>query len=460
MITNRREFLRTSLGNGLKLAGIGSLTSLARIDQMLGAPQDEDGFEISERKSSNQQEVTHLGSPAPGWLTSADVYNGWYSAWSEEVLRTRLKGFPLIVGVPHSARWIERAHQSQVRVIHYISFYKGLNISEAKKAGWPDPQGFLTSPLFCELDLGKHPEWLLYTKEGAVRRPFDRPDYPAGWEQVCTASPGFEEVALRGARSLLELGADGLFIDNIHPTLHCYGPAFGKHVHVNGMDNGEAFRKLIADVYALVKKNSSEKIVALNPGHVDPIYWPSCDAMMYESYVCSGATYTCSHSWDPILQKAKACQQALQSGKAVLTLSYMGAPSYDVGNPSSHNASGQPPSKEDAFYCYACSRISGFLWADWFTLPSNHPAQVLYKVRLGRLLGDMEEIDGVYLRRFQRGIVAVNSSEETKRVQIPRVRMPKLQDIYEGKVIGVRRSNLPVEIAGQSGRVYASFASS
>ncbi|TAM83531.1 MAG: hypothetical protein EPN47_05315 [Acidobacteria bacterium] len=440
----------------MKLAGIGSLTSLVRIDPMPGAPQDEDGFETSERKSSNQQEVTHLGSPAPDWLTSADVYNGWYSAWSEEVLRTRLKGFPLIVGVPHSARWIERAHQSQVRVIHYISFYKALNISEAKKAAWPDPQGFLTSPLFRELDLGKHPEWALYTKEGAVRRPFDKSDYPGGWEQVCTASPGFEEAALRGVRNLLELGADGLFIDNVHPTSHCYGPAFGKHTHVNSMDNGEAFRKLIADVYALVKKISAKKIVALNPGHVNPIYWPSCDAMMYESYVCSGATYTCSHSWDPILQKARACQQALQSGKAVLTLSYMGAPSYDVGNPSSHDTSGQPPSKEDAFYCYACSRISGFLWADWFTLPPNHPGQVLYKIRVGPPLGALEQIEGIYLRRFRRGIVIVNPSEERKQIRITRIQTSELRDIFAGEIVDVNGGSLSVEIAGQSGRVLAS----
>jgi putative glycosyl hydrolase-like family 15 (GHL15) protein len=456
-MANRRQFFKTSLQTALELATVGMLTSSVEGQAIGRTPQDDEGgYEISGHENGEHPRAASLGKPAPDWLNSADVYNGWYAAWSEETLQTRLKGFPLVVGVPHSSYWIRKAHQLRIRVIPYISFYKCLNISAAKKAGWPDPQGFLMSPLFRELDLGKHPEWLLYDKEGKVRRPFNRADYPGGWEQVCTAAPGFIEAALRGIRGLLELGADGFFIDNIHPTSHCHGPAFGKHTHANGMDNGEAFRDLITDVYALVKKNSSTKIVVLNPGHVNPIYWPSCDAMMYESYVCSGATYTCSHNWDPILQKAKACQQALQSGKAVLTLSYMGAPSYDVGDPSSHETSGQPPSKEDAFYCYACSRISGFLWADWFTLPPNHPGQVLYKVRLGRPLGALEQIEGIYLRRFRRGIVVVNPSEERKHIRITRIQTSELRDIFAGKIVEVNGASLSVEITGQSGRVFAS----
>lgn len=90
-------------------------------------------------------------------------------------------------------------------------------------------------------------------------------------------------------------------------------------------------------------------------------------------------------------------------------------------------------------------------------MPRNHPAQILHKLRLGRLLGDMEQINGVYLRRFQHGIVAVNSSGGMKRIEIARMRMSKLQDVYEEKVIEVRGGRLPGEIPGQSGRLYGLF---
>ena len=122
------------------------------------------------------------------------------------------------------------------------------------------------------------------------------------------------------------------------------------------------------------------------------------------------------------------------------------------------NFQGQAASKEEVFFSYACARLSGFLWSDYFSLPLNHPARALYKLRLGRLLGDLEEVDGVYIRRFQRGIVAVNPSEETKPIQIRGVQMPKWEDIYGGRAMEARRGSLYTEVPAHAGRVYCSLA--
>lgn len=382
-----------------------------------------------------------FGKPAPSWFTDAEVCNGWYQEWSDEVVETRLKGFPLIIGVPHSRQWIETAHRQGVKVLPYVTFYKALNLAEARRAGWKDESEFLESPFFAELDLGTHPEWMLYQQDGAVRRPFDEPGYPGGWQQVCANSPGYREAALHGARALMELGGDGLFIDNVDPSIHCFGPAFNRHQHVEPeKNNQEAFAQVVEDVYRVVKSYGEDKIIIQNPGlwEVQDRAYPRCaDAIMIESYICTWAAKERWTTWEQILQVANINREALRQGKVILALSYLGHTAFKV--------------EDDAFYCYACAKLSGFHWADWFTLPQGSPAQVLFSLRLGRPANDIQEKDGIFFRAFANGLVVVNPLDEPRQVDIPLGGRDRLRDLYAGRII---EADSGLTVPGQSGRVY------
>ena len=97
----------------------------------------------------------------------------------------------------------------------------------------------------------------------------------------------------------------------------------------------------------------------LNSGGVRTEYFPYGDALMWESYckpkvsvneanIFGGAERR--HDWNKIKQAAEEFKPYIESGKAILALSYVG---------------GATPEqcKDNAFYAYACARLSGFLWA-------------------------------------------------------------------------------------------------
>jgi hypothetical protein len=387
---------------------------------------------------------SRFGRAAPRWLIDAEVCNGWYSEWTAEVIDTRLQRLPLIIGVPHSREWIEKAHSRGVKVLPYVTFYKALDVSAARRAGWRDDHEFLDSPLWAELDLGKHPEWTLYGESGDVRRPFDEPDYPAGWQQACTNAPGYAEAALRGVHALMNLGADGLFVDNVDPTIECFGPAFHQHRHAEPeKNNKEAFAEVLAQVYDAVKSYGEDKIVVQNPGlwEVQDRAYPQCaDAVMIESYICTWAAPERWTTWDQILSVARQNREAVRQGKVILALSYLGHTPFAI--------------EDDAFYCYACAKLSGFHWADWFTVPPQNKAQTLFTVRLGAPTGETEEKNGVFLRAFANGLVAVNPSEAPRVLDLPDANKAQLLDLYAGRMVEARAGAIPLEVPGQSGRVY------
>jgi hypothetical protein len=385
-----------------------------------------------------------FGRPAPRWLAEAEVFNGWYSEWTDEVLNSRLKGFPLIIGAPHSKEWIEKAHERGPKVLPYVSFYKALNVAEARGADWPDVMKFTDSPFCAALDLGQHPEWMLYNEAGKVPRPFESPNYRAGWEQLCANSPGVHEAAIRGVHALMQLGADGLFIDNIYTTKVCHGPTFGKHTHVSPeKTNTEAFEELIGKVYEHVKSFGADKVVVQNPGLWQDwgrAYPRFADAIMIESYICTSASERRWNSWEDIRRALDERTEAMRHGKVIVALSYLGHTPLTV--------------EDDAFYCFACAKLSGFLWADWFTMPVGSSAQELFRVRLGRPSGEMEERDGVFFRRFECGLVVVNPGRDDKEIMIPLATGSALRDLYADRILALEGGMVPVQVPGRSGRVY------
>lgn len=375
---------------------------------------------------------------APMWLYEGETYGLWYSDLAKPDQMEHYKSFSFIIwGQPASnLEWLKRTRDWGVRSIAYVSFYKAPNIPQVEdrrkwEGGSPGIEECRKNGFWQAVDLSKHPEWALITRDGRVRRPFDKPDYPPGWNQVCTNVAGYTEAVLDGVRSIMQLGYDGLFIDNVHPS-DCFGPEHGKHQHVHReQGNKETYKMLLAEVRRLVKTYGDDKVCVLNSGSLDPQYGPYGDAMMWESYIFEGGKRR--HDWARISRAADEWKAYIGSGKAILALSYV-------------RGDGVEERKENAFYAYACAKLSGFLWARYPELDG---------VRMGMPKGDMRVEDGVYYRLYEKGFVAVNPQADQKNVDIPAEGpYPAVLDLYTSAVLEVKDAKLTIRLPAGGGRVY------
>ena len=73
----------------------------------------------------------------------------------------------------------------------------------------------------------------------------------------------------------MDLGVDGIFIDNCAPVSECYGDKFGKHKHLDDKTNTEMYYELLKKIYPVVKSYGNDKIVMQNTG-ILPDHWSYC----------------------------------------------------------------------------------------------------------------------------------------------------------------------------------------
>ena len=410
----------------------------------------------------------HKYAIAPKWLQEAEVFNGWYPAWSDEVIRERLPGFPVIVrggDREHDTDWIRKAHAEGIRVILYLSYHTWrwkFEPDEDKRDALTE--GEIQRIKESEKKIGdireledwalvSHPEWILYDEDGNAPSPFE-PSYQGGTiREPCMNTPGVVEACLELTKALMDGGADGIFVDNVHPSPECYGPRFGKHEHIEpDRSNLEMYKVLLGKVRELVKSYGEDKIVMLNSGDADLQFAPYGDCLMWESYICSHAWNNHRPDWEGVRHIAEEFGDYVRGGGTVGALSYVGHTTYGA--------------KEDAFWSYVCARLSGFLWADWFT-SKDTDGWGLYRVRLGRPMGEMREIQGVWYRLFEHGCVALNPEGEgsppeqlamipprTAALPVGRDRLT-FTDCYTGTSIPVQQGKLVLTILPCSARVYS-----
>ena len=373
----------------------------------------------------------------PKWLYESEVYGLWYADLATPEQIEPYKAFPLIDwGQPASnIKWVKEFHKIGIRSIAYVSFYKAPDIPRVEdrrrwEGGSPGIDECTKNPFWQAVDLSKHPEWVFVAEDGSLKRPFNNPDYPSGWYQVCTNVEGYAKAVLEGVEGIMEMGFDGLFIDNVHPEANCFGPAKQKHEHLHpDENNAETYKRLLARVYQLVKGYGQDKVCVLNSGGVRREYASYGDALMWESYIFGGAERR--HDWKRIREAADEWRTHIDGGKAILALSYVGG-----GTPEER--------KENAFYAYACAKLSGFLWAR---------SSIFDKVRIGTPAGYIQMAEGFHYRLYQRGVVAVNPESDDKRVEIPCANSDCL-DLFSGEMLEVKDGKLCLKISAGSGRVY------
>lgn len=329
----------------------------------------------------------------------------------------RVKGMPLIVTNTHTREIAERLHSRNVRVAFYVNFYAthspaGMEreIARREQAGEiVQEEWYLIkeSPFYKILDPSLHPQWLWIGEDGYPRKK------PATYEEVyhgntvclqlCPNAVGVREAALAAVKTLMDLGIDGVFIDCAGANKRCWGPELGFHKHVHPeMDGIQAWRSLLQGIYALVKSYGEDKVVILN-AEWDPASLRYADASMQESYILTSVSRRRWYDWAKIQEIRKQMEPVVKAGKVVLALSYVG-----------YTPNGMD---EDAFYAYACSRLFGYTWADWFTL-ADARATLLYRLDLGAPRGEVLESNGVLYKLFQNGLVALNPNYDDRELHI------------------------------------------
>ncbi len=336
----------------------------------------------TERERDAVAAAADLGESAPDWLMDSESYAIGYDAGGWEALAASKVAF--ITHCPVNREYFERVHGLGIRAFPYVTFYQG----NADRT-------------YEDLNLKDHPDFIEVDAEGNLRRTgFWESEDAKNMYTTCPNVQGYQDAMVAWVTRIMELGADGVFVDNLGHRAACSGPKFGKHQHLYD-DQNHAFAMLLKRVREVVKRYKPDGAVLGNsasPLGLPREFWKYLDAEMLESYICTWVSKDRWFDWRTHWHKqGTELQPFVRAGKQIQALSYLGHTPYGV--------------REDALLCYATARLAGFVWNGGMPL-SNPDTAILYQIRLGRPLGDEQEENGVCYRLFQRGLVAVNPDKE------------------------------------------------
>lgn len=257
---------------------------------------------------------------------------------------------------------------------------------------------------------------------------------------MCMQAEGFRERVLAVVKTLMDGGADGLFIDNVGSwaAADCSGEALGRHRHVEpGTTPAVMYRRLMQAVYDLVKSYGADRVVMHNGG----IDWPSCDARMVEGFLYSSSGDNPHVRPEQLLDTITGFEEAWQHGKVSVALSY---------------TAGAPDHREADFYSYAAAKLAGCLWTSWFSPQTRDPGAfpVLYQLRLGEPVGELIRQGDLLARRYEHGAVVLNAGDAEATLSLA-LDAPTLDDLYAGEILPPTEGTFALRVPGNSGRVYA-----
>ena len=323
-----------------------------------------------------------FGEPAPDWLRESESYAFTYAAGNWDVLAQSKVKF--ITHCPVNRDFFTRCHALGIHCLPYVTFYQGFATETYEGVNLKD------SPQLIEVD----------AKGNLKRTSFWESEDAKNMYMICPNVLEYQNAMVAWVEKIMDLGADGVFVDNISRRAPCYGPKFGKHKHLYE-DQNHAFAMLLDRVRKVIKRHKPDGALLVNsasPLQTPAEYWKYIDADMLESYICTWVSKDRWFDWKTHWhEQGVKLQPYLAAGKQVQALSYLGHTPYGI--------------KEDAFFCYATARLAGFVWNGG--VPISQPdVAPLYRLRLGKPLSAEVEENGVYWRPFEVGLVAVNPDRE------------------------------------------------
>ena len=461
---NRREFVKKSTAIAAFGAGLWTKNSTILAVGGTGVKADQQ----NEEKTSQGSKYRKISSPQ--WLREATMCN-CLSEGSHKPPNSigLVEGIPFLMDANEKSV-IESIHKKGFRGLAYVRFMD----TAIKCWGKIDPPP--VNPNRPPSRVPFSTDWadiLLMDEEGRFVNTVMSNCYRLNRYLVCANSKTYVKKALELVTQIMDMGVDGFFVDNVKWRRDCFGhglrvgysegdgmiaerPGRRKykpikerleklplHTHIYpDKDHNYAFRQLLLQVRDLVKSYSKDNIVILN-GALSP--FADCgDGVMIESHICSWAWEGRNKTWAQLKQLAEKYEPFLAAGGQVVACSYLGEKT------TKHTV------KDDAYFCCAASRVSGFIWTDYLTI-SDNPAKILYKAHLGELKTPMLASGRIDYRICRRGIVAVNGDKiaHTATIHLPSdVNFKTLRDLYNEKTLPVHNDILQITIPAESGRVY------
>ncbi|HPO16683.1 MAG TPA: putative glycoside hydrolase [Candidatus Hydrogenedentes bacterium] len=342
-----------------------------------------------------------IGESAPDWLVNSETYAFGNNDW--DALAESKVAF--VTHCPINREYFARCHALGIRCFPYVTFYQGF-----------------ASMTYEGVNLKDHPEFIEVDEAGNLTRTgFWTSEDAKNMYTTCPNVQAYQDAMVEWVHKIIEMGADGVFVDNLCSRTPCFGPKFGKHEHVYE-DQNHAFAMLLKRVRDVVKELQPEGAVlgnSANPPSLPKEFWKYLDAEMLESYICTWVSTERWFDWTTHWnQVGKDLQPYVKAGKQIQALSYLGHTPYGI--------------REDAFFCYSSARLAGFVWSGGAL--SNPDMADLYRMRLGTPLSDELEENGVHYRVFERGMVAVNPDKEKPAsiTLLPPIPVKRLLDVFGG----------------------------
>jgi hypothetical protein len=401
------------------------------------------------------------------------LYRGCEAGLSLEELNhvgvTILSHCPWTTDMEEMKRYLHKAHSLGIKVLPYVSVEKAWELEGLLLERFNQLAPLTAIPYHRAVDPTYHWEWVLVNENGYYMPRYgtlvkkDDGTWEVDWSRwfiygqwnyrdppnsyswyMCSSAPGYREAVVKGVKAVMDMGFDGIFLDNTCTTRlpKCFGPEFGKHEHVDGENTDKSYVKIGQLIYKTVKSYGDDKILMLNSGEED-VYINYRDACMLESYVIGGGNKR--WDWELITKFDEKLKDERKHNRAVCALSYVRGemPPY--------------PDKDNMFYAYACAKLSGFLWscvADEYL----DVIRIFYRASLKTPVGEKQQQDGVYFRHYKNGIVVVNPGEKSCCVRLPlyeAVRKPV--ELYTLNRLPVTDNECTIDIPVQSGRVIVDF---
>lgn len=389
------------------------------------------------------------GQPAPEWLRKAEIYN-LYDKRRVQWLDEHDVRFPVTTHVPISEEIVAKYHAKGTRAMPYVNFMELRALADA------------------------HADWIRIGEDGELTRSvfgiaYNIPDL----HFTCLNHDTFHEFALARVRTIMDMGYDGVFVDNVCPLAECHGDRLGKHEHSwKDKSNTECYFALIEKIYGLVKSYGADRAVMINSVVNDDL-WKCCDAQMDEG-VAYGGERTCK--WTRVLVRYwKAQREAARHGKVPVMLNGLDG----LGGPEKI--------LEGVMFTYACCRLFDLLWADGTSLlcfaeelqwgldalwpffdvldplkyPGAYSTETIYNLRLGEPLGETVERDFLLYRKFANGVAVLNADDWTEReIVVPVDGDGVHEDVYAvalrspDPLVRAAGGKLVVKLAPGTGRIY------
>jgi Hypothetical glycosyl hydrolase family 15 len=424
--------IRLAAMNRMRFSFRGAVPALLLLAFALDRPPASAANWPSQAERDAAAKALDVGESAPAWLVESETYafspkpNAWEALAASKVA--------FVTHCPVNREYFARLHALGIRAFPYVTFY----------------QGFATRT-YEGVNLKDHRDFIEVDAHGNLRRTgFWESEDAKNMYTICPAVAAYQDAMVAWVRRIMELGADGVFVDNLCSRQPCFGPKFGKHKHITD-DPNQAFALLLKRVRAVVKEYKPDGAVLGNssdPPSLPHAFWKYLDAEMLESYICTWVSKDRWFDWNTHWHERDiALQPFLKAGKQIQALSYLGHTPYGV--------------REDAFFCYASARLAGFVWSGGLPL-SDPDTAILYQIRLGPPLGPEQHEQDVYYRLFDRGLVALNPNKQAPATfTLPASTPTILYDLFPaqpGKPAAGRRIELgparQLTIPAYSGRVY------